>query len=704
MKKKNNLHILLLLVIFWGGLNTSVFAQTIYPDMFGINYWYYQSESGMDAFMNHREELQKAGLRMVRIGGNYANNERDNENDRDWYLGQINRIKEMGATPLVQLPIHLNPSEVVEWYEWFNETHDAGVVYWAIGNEPDPSKPEDAKAWFEGSYQHDGYHYTWFRGKFRENARALKDRAPNSIIVGPSFRHFWQGGTYCPLRSYYEDFITDIGTSYANNGLPILDVFSFNRYGVRDETSTRAVFDLLMDHINTVNNSRPVNHKLTFGITECNANRGEYTSIYPWYFRAGQYIALLSKLTMENGGRFVIPWSVFESGGSQNPTDYDFSLFNADDTKRSTMWHLELMNRNLRRNYLELTQSSQINNIVAFGMHDETGYSILVMNYTNYESFSFRVKLNDESINSSEQVKINFSGGHNTEMSGVIEGRSTHIYRFSSNGDLLQRVMCSLGDSEPMVTNYSPDPLSLNDHHLQNVWTSDFMRPYDGLKAENTGIVQYENPDTNWSSIEWSFEPAAVSGYYYIRNKWTDLVLCIPEESIEENLEVVQVDLTGKENWSRTMWQLIDAGNGDVWIRNRYSNKYIRPMNGNDGTNVPIVQNSLNEGYSSFKWQIVNSGGLKSATGDSFSDINEGNNTLKIFPNPVSDNLNIYLPDGEVYNSLELIDLKGNVVISQVFVSEKDSSVKVDLTGLSRGIYVLVLGGEKPFSQKVFVK
>lgn len=701
--KKNHLF-LVGIAFFLSFLLVPLNSQTINPNLFGINYWFYQSETGYDGFMDYRDELQQAELKIVRIGGNYANNTRRNASDRSWYLGQINRIKAMGAVPLVQLPIHLSPAEVVDWYNWFNVTNNAGIVYWAIGNEPDPGGASEANNWFNGTHAHDGYHYTWFRGKFRANAKALKDRDANSIIVGPSFRHFWQGGDNCPLRSYYQDFITDIGSEVANNGLPILDVFAFNRYGVRNESETRAVFNLLTQYLGTANASRPADRKLSFAITECNADRGENETVNAWYFRAGQYISLLTKLTMENGGQFVIPWSVFESGGSQVPGSYDFSLFNSNRSKRSTMWHLEMMSQNRRGNYLPSTQSSQSNNIVTFGMRDGNGYTVFVVNYTDNNTYSFRVKLQNGTVGGSEQVKINFAGGHGTEVAGSIAGRSTHMYRFSSGGVLQQRSVYSMGDNQPVVTNYASDPLTLNRYHIQNVWTSAYMRPYLASMDENAPIVQYENPELWWSTIEWTFEPADVDGYHYIRNRYSGKVLRLSEASDAEELSVVQVSLEGRRHWSTLMWQLQDAGNDQYWIQNRYSQKYIRPYRANGGTNVAIVQNALVTSYPSFRWNLDPTG-LKSIS-ESLNEPEALDDVMKVsvYPNPANSVLYVEFPVGAGFEKVQLYSMAGHLQTSLNVDIVNNEPMKINVEKLSPGLYVLKLLGEKTLVQKVIIE
>ena len=72
---------------------------------------------------------------------------------------------------------------------------------------------------------------------------------------------------------------------------------------------------------------------------------------------------------------------------------------------------------------------------------------------------------------------------------------------------------------------------------------------------------------------------------------------------------------------------------------------------------------------------------------------------IRVYPNPVTDNLNIIISDNLNFKSIKIIDLSGKEIINEVF-----SSSEINVEKLTRGIYFLFLNdGEKNYQSK-FIK
>ncbi|MGQ1945748.1 T9SS type A sorting domain-containing protein [Geofilum sp. OHC36d9] len=73
---------------------------------------------------------------------------------------------------------------------------------------------------------------------------------------------------------------------------------------------------------------------------------------------------------------------------------------------------------------------------------------------------------------------------------------------------------------------------------------------------------------------------------------------------------------------------------------------------------------------------------------------------VQVFPNPAIDKLNIQLPD-DFYQSAEVFNMDGRMVLHEVINSDQ---LTLNISGLSKGIYVISLSGENKVYKAKFVK
>lgn len=709
MRKLLHIPHFLILTIFVLGSFLQSKAQSIDKNIFfGMNYWlYYEDENGFyESFPDFERDLASAKLGLYRIGGKFPNTEKDQPGDKDWYVNAIENIQAIGGEPLVQLPIDLTTMEVVEWYNYFNGTKGLNIKYWAIGNEPDPTDfAAHGMDWFQGLYQVDGRHYTWFRGQFRSIATKLREIAPNSIIVGPSFALFYGDLASTgdnPMNTYYEDFILDIGTD-TYNGVPILDIFAFNFYDYHTESIMNSRFADLKSLIDQANNGRS-SSPLVFAVTETNTKRRASSPVKPWEFKAGQFFSLMLKKTMAYAGAFVTPWSIFESGGSENPNEADFSFYNADGSRRSTMHHLNLLSSNARGNYMSSQQNGAYNSIVTLGMKDEDGYTVMIMNTTDNNFYSYRATLNNTYSSSSADVKIRFDGsvGSNpsvaAEMSGTIAPKSTIVYTISPSGEKLRKFVYADGDDSP-VEYILNDPFNGSYFHIINAYSDHYFRPIGG--SDMQPIVQDASASTpTFSSYEWSFI-ISEDGYHNIINKWTNRLIRPINYSMDENAGIEQIiNNTTNRDLPSAQWKLEPAGNGEYWIRNRNSGLYMRPSNGSTADEAPIVQNILNRNYSSYKWSLIPRSEAfaqqneSTVGGFNITDLSEEEQFgIKAFPTPVtqSEKLELRYSAKLASKIIRVYNSNGNLIYSETGNDSGTTTIQVD-ENFKKGIYIVKIG------------
>ncbi|QBN20406.1 Ig-like domain-containing protein [Flavobacterium nackdongense] len=441
----------LLLLTFLGLSFTSSLAQST-DKFFGMNYWEYAEWSPgviTDKFKDYMPETTTWNLKMIRIGGNYNNTTKKNDTDKDWYVTAINNAKAIGGTPLVQLPITLTATQVGEWMDYFNVTKNLGVIYWCIGNEPDPSNNYDA--WYAGTATADGYTFQQWAAQFKIIATKIKQKDPNSIVCGPDYRHWWGSATTGPFGTWYKDFLYNglnaVCTS-SYNGDQLVDIFVFHFYGDGgsgnfDEGELSAKYATMMTLINTTNASRPADQQLKIAVGEYGDNFN-YTG-----FRVGQRMAIMAKQSLKNNAVFFTPWALCEGDA--------WSMINkTTGAFYSAAHHYKMLAQNQRGNYMSgQINDNQSNDLVDFGMQDSNGYTIMLINENTTTDFTYSVKFsttaNDYSAKAST-IKFRFNATENIDFDGTILKASTLVFTFDADGNLIKQMEYKSTDTNGPVT------------------------------------------------------------------------------------------------------------------------------------------------------------------------------------------------------------------------------------------------------------
>ena len=358
----------------------------------------------------------------------------------------VDRVKSIGAIPLLQLPINLAPADIPVWVAHFK---DKGITYWSIGNEPEPTS--NIYAWYTGTsatpggtvVRQFGNTYAEFRDKFVNIALAVKQADPNAIVIGPDFHQFY--GTKLstdPLMSYYPAFIADVGSLTVGDA-PLLDVFTLHYYGFNTQQESEKRFNVLQSYIDNVNTKRT--RPLRLAVGEINAWTSTNLSInpmliFPWDFEAGQFLASVFKIAVAKQGAFVAPWSISESSGNKGKTD--LSTFNANGTPRSTMVHLSLLAKYRRATMMEGNMTgSDSNSAVYFGMTDGGGSTVMLMNTTTTDR-TYSVRLDGRYSDASVNTRLLFTSANlnPVEWVGTLPAKTTLMFAVDGNGKRLAKI------------------------------------------------------------------------------------------------------------------------------------------------------------------------------------------------------------------------------------------------------------------------
>jgi hypothetical protein len=425
-------------------------------NFFGINYWNNQPNATITA------DLRAAGLRLYRIGGNERN--RNTNPARDWsvkenWLPLVTYIKNnLAGEPLVQLPIGLTDAQVTTWVNYFTSN---GVSYFAIGNEADPAPDQMSLTdWVTNNQPYQGLSYYGFRDRFKAIARLVKQANNTCKIIGGDFRLFYDQ----PISLYYSNFISDVGDEYITVGtrrIPLLDRFSFHYYdsqGNREQVLAGR-FDAVQGYLDNVNTTRrnidATWIDLRLAVTEVNTEAKASSLWKPYGFTAGQFLATMTKLALARRAVCVLPWSISESSSNQGATD--FSLYNADNSRRSTLHHFALLSQNQRANYMpgdqETNSSYAKDDLVFLGLRDtSTGYTIMLMNNSdNARTYSISLD-NTYRGTASARIKLEGYAGASTDLrTGTINAHMTILYRLTTTGAFESKTYYDNNDAAPVL-------------------------------------------------------------------------------------------------------------------------------------------------------------------------------------------------------------------------------------------------------------
>ncbi|UOQ97009.1 RICIN domain-containing protein [Hymenobacter sp. 5317J-9] len=688
------------LVLLLGLARFVASAQAISPQFFGINYWNIKSGSTAltDPLANIAPDLRKADLKWMRIGGNRFDTDPLWENAAN-YASAINYARSVGATPLVQIPIHLTATELGAFVaDCANRGYN--ITYWAIGNEPDPSGT--TLTWVSGSSTYLGYTYATWAAHYRELAAKLKTVAPNAKLVGPDFRLFYNvanPGDTAGLPSYYQTFLDDLGDAYlAGTTIPLLDHFAFHFYADRTESVVSSRFATLRTMLNTINNGPRKNNgpaaPITLAVTEVNVNNAADNEANAWEFKAGQFVALMAKNAMQQSALCFTPWSIYESGAGQ--TEFDYSLYatmgsTGSPARRSTMWHLAMLSNNRQANVMNGTQSTEQNNLVFIGMRGPDGYTLLIMNMQASTSYTYRASFDGTYHAGSEAVKLSLEAYTplSRELVGSIPARTTHLYRLDASGNVLEKLYYTDGDAAPR------HQLSFNLVSRSSIaaGTAGYARPTGG--AATADVTQFVGDASALSSTRWVLQPAD-PGYYYVLNQSTNLALrpkgATDAERLQENQPISQEALsTSGTNGDYMMWKVVYTGSGGYYrFQNKRSGKYLNVKGGGVTADLPLVQYTDQPTYLSEQWRFDAAAADNEAVQarPAVAGLASGPAPaagLSTFPNPATGTLYLAL-DADAGQAI-LRDLTGRVCLSRAV----GRNGQLDLQGLASGMYHLTV-------------
>jgi hypothetical protein len=438
---KMKLSILLIIII---SLNIRINAQEISPCLFGQNHWIATGDEGnrigyMDVLW---PKVKESGVTCIRIGGN-AYNHRFPERKR--LTAIIDSIRNIGAEPLLQVPVGFTAIQAMELVEYYTKPGNKKVKYWSIGNEP---------------LLHKDFTIEQIHEYIMRIAPAMKK-------VDPTLKLFVFDE--CELREKeYRELCggrLDI-SGLKENGAWLIDGFNFHRYPNgrefgRDDVVFSGPVNILaqtkllkqiMEEADKKHN-RTGDAKLMWGLSEVNVTYAnpdrEIAGFGNTSFLGGQFMAEVYGIGMQFGAFSVNPWCISETDAVS--TDFGYLGLPREFYPRSSYYHTQMMAENLKGSYLTTSDNQKYVKTIASKSEDQI--AILVMNQDQTTDFDFDIMLNKIG-KSNKPLAIIADAALDVNFSGHVENQTSMLFVFDSKGTLKKQIIYGLKHN---LKNLKPD-------------------------------------------------------------------------------------------------------------------------------------------------------------------------------------------------------------------------------------------------------
>jgi hypothetical protein len=376
--------------------------QPISPYLVGVNVWMNPSDAVWKTFKD-------CGLGMVRIGGIKYDDEGLPGETRGW----VDKIKTLGAQPLIQIPKGSSAQQAADIVRQYSD-----VTFYSIGNEPDlggVSNPSDIANYI------------------RPKATAMKKVNPKIKIYVADCA--WYNKSIYPSLFGGDNDISgkDINGNYYVDGLswhqyPYNGLKGTLRYDMTELMRKNAVAASEQIDIANKKHNRTGENKIGWSIGEFNSGNDFGFAVHS--FDNGQMFGCVLGICMKYSATYAAAWSMFENGGNRQSTD--FSLLDGSGlTPRASFRHMQMVGRNFSGIYVDGVCT--VDDIVTYGCIDSAQDKLcaMIINRKN-TAFPFTLRFDSAAI-AGNRTHINLDAGITGEYQDTIAGLTTLLLVFKKD-------------------------------------------------------------------------------------------------------------------------------------------------------------------------------------------------------------------------------------------------------------------------------
>lgn len=399
-------------------------GQNISPNLVGTNLWYTNPSATVWNL------TKQCGMQTIRIGG--AEYDR-NMPSKQTILSWVKQVRAIGAEPIVQVSEYKSAAVAAELVTYLNVENKgviAPVKYWSIGNEP----------WLQNGKPDLSTVGAMVEKYFKPISEAMKAVDPTIKIYGPDFCY------------YIDQAINDLfgGKNNIAGKIPgkeyyYCDGISWHTYpqddnidlAVQGLASFKSSIVKCKQKVDAVNLAlgRTGDDALVWGIGEFNAKGGPVVHS----FANGLMFGGILGLCMKYEAKYAATWSMFESGGNRQGTD--FSMIDGNMTPRASYRHMEMVAKYFKGRYVDGTSSN--NDFVVYGAKNGGQTSVMIMNRGFGYPKEYTLHLNSAAATGAT-VTLKVDADSTASYSDMISERTTHVIIF--RGDSIVKINYSSVD------------------------------------------------------------------------------------------------------------------------------------------------------------------------------------------------------------------------------------------------------------------
>jgi len=399
-------------------ISSSLTAQMISPNLVGTNLWFTNPSATVWNL------TKQCGVQTIRIGGaEYDRNMPTKQTILNW----VKQVRAIGAEPIVQVSQYKSAALAAELVTYLNVENKgiiAPVKYWSIGNEP----------WLQNGKPAISTVGAMVEKYFKPIAEAMKAVDPTIKIYGPDFCYYIDeaindlfggknniAGKIPGKEYYYCDGISWHTYPQDNNiDLAVQGLAAFKSSIVKCKQKVDAVNLAL---------NRTGDDALVWGIGEFNAKGGP--EVHSW--ANGQMFGGILGLCMKYEAKYAATWSMFESGGNRQGTD--FSMIDGNMTPRASYRHMQFVAQYFNGKYIDGTSSN--GDFVVYGAKNGGQTSVMIMNRGFGFPKEYTLHLNNTAANGTT-VTLKVNADSTASYSDMIGERTTHVLVF--RGDSIIKI------------------------------------------------------------------------------------------------------------------------------------------------------------------------------------------------------------------------------------------------------------------------
>lgn len=416
------------------------------PYLIGVNHFNSDVE-GKDADRAWGR-MREAKFRLIRIGG-ISNN--DKTPSPEEHARWVDSIRAIGAEPLIQVSSIDPPAVAANLVRRLNMERKYRVRYWSIGNEPSCYAPTTAAQ------------LSAMAANIKQRAMAMRAVDPSiKILIGDEC--YWKPDFYDPLIGGAHDVTGGV------DGVRYIDGITFHSYPLpgdgRESKYTRndviwgAVPNMReqlrkcrlraarADSLHGRTGEARLSISLTeFHVTYWNSSDNTPAGVGVRSFLAGQFVAEVFAMGMENGALSVMPWSMLETGGDGRPGDLGLFDGVGSVVPRPSYHHIKMIADNMAGVYAPTSvEGSDL--LRALATQDRDTAAVMVLNQNLAAGVRFRLRFRARGAVSVAGPTVHIDAGWESEMTDSVPAQSTLLLKVTRSGFMFRRTVYSLAMAE----------------------------------------------------------------------------------------------------------------------------------------------------------------------------------------------------------------------------------------------------------------